>query len=177
MSPRKVRLVANMIKGMKAKQAEQQLLFINKRSTHPLLGLLRSAIANAHNNFDIPENSDMYVKNIRVNQGPTLKRWQPRAFGRAYTIRKRTSHVLLELEAKEGAIKKEDKKTKPELGKTIKKTSVDQIKPVPTKEEVAAREESPRKQDSKTSFFQPGPLHKKEQLKSAKRRFFQRKSF
>lgn len=98
LSPRKVRLVANLIKGMELKRARLQLAHLPKRASAPLLKLLKSAAANAKNNFQLDE-SGLYVKNILVNEGPTFKRYRPRAFGRAAMIRKRTSHVILTLEA------------------------------------------------------------------------------
>ncbi|OGZ95534.1 MAG: 50S ribosomal protein L22 [Candidatus Sungbacteria bacterium RIFCSPHIGHO2_01_FULL_50_25] len=98
-APRKMRLVANMVKGMDVSRAQTQLLFLTKRSSHPLLKLLRSAIANAKNNFRLDE-SDLVVKNIVVDGGPVLKRFRARAFGRAARIRKRASHVTLVLGTK-----------------------------------------------------------------------------
>lgn len=97
MSPRKVRLIANLIKGMGTKQAELELDHLPKRAAHPLAKLLRSAIANARHNFQLAE-ENLYIKSILVNQGPTLKRSMPRAFGRAAPIRKRTTHVSLILD-------------------------------------------------------------------------------
>ncbi len=170
-SPRKVRVVAKMIKNMNTKKAEQQLLYTNKRSAQPLLKLLRSAIANAQHNFDIQKTNDFYVKNIRVDQGPTLKRWRPRAFGRAYTIRKRSSHVLLEIEIKDAKIVK---KSKEKISKEIKTSNV-AIKS--SSEKSADNESISKKQEMKTSFFNKDLFSKREQSKNAKRRFFQRKSF
>ena len=95
-APRKVRLIASALKGLSVNEAEAQLLFRPQRSGEPLLKLLRSAIANAKNSQKLnPEN--LVIKIIRVNQGPTLKRFLPRAMGRATPILKRTSHVYLEL--------------------------------------------------------------------------------
>lgn len=96
MSPRKVRLVASLIRGMNVKQAELDLDHLPKRAALPLLKLLRSAMANAKHNFELAEQT-LYVKEIRVDEGPTLKRMRPRAMGRGATIRKRMSHVLLTL--------------------------------------------------------------------------------
>ncbi|MFH1392462.1 MAG: 50S ribosomal protein L22 [bacterium] len=91
-SPRKVRLAADLIRGLNVSEAEQQLRFCAKRSAKPLLKLLKSAIANAKNA------SDLYISEIRVNPGPTLKRWRARARGTAAMIRKRTSHIIIILE-------------------------------------------------------------------------------
>lgn len=99
-APRKVGLVVNALKGLSANEAEAQLLFRTKRSSHPVLKLLRSAIANAKNNFKLnPET--LVIKEIRVDQGPMLKRFLPRAMGRATPIHKKMSHVSITLESKE----------------------------------------------------------------------------
>lgn len=96
MSPRKVRLVASLIRGMDLKRAELHLDHLPKRAALPLLKLLRSAAANAKHNFELAEHS-LYVKEICVDEGPMLKRMRPRAMGRGATIRKRMTHVLLTL--------------------------------------------------------------------------------
>lgn len=98
-APRKVRLVANAIKGLPVNEAEAQLLFRPKHSSKPLLDLLRSAMANAKNNHKLNPDKLM-VKEIRVDQGPTLKRFLPRAMGRATPLQKKTSHIYLTLEEK-----------------------------------------------------------------------------
>lgn len=101
-APRKVGLVVNALKGLSANEAEAQLLFRTKRSSHPVLQLLRSAVANAKNNFKLnPET--LVIKEIRVDQGPMLKRFMPRAMGRATPIHKKMSHVSIVLESKEKA--------------------------------------------------------------------------
>jgi large subunit ribosomal protein L22 len=92
MSPKKVRLVTDLVKGMKAIEAIDYLKFVNKAAVTPVTKLINSAIANAINNFNL-EKDNLYIKNIVVNQGPTLRRWKPRAHGRATPIRKRSSHV------------------------------------------------------------------------------------
>ena len=103
MSPRKVRLVANLIKGMEAERAVVELQYRLKRAALPLCKLLQSAIANAKHNFQV-EKGGLYVKKIVVGEGPTLKRYRARAFGRAATIRNRTSHVSLVLAVTEGLV-------------------------------------------------------------------------
>lgn len=98
MSPRKVRLIAATVRGLSAIAAEQQLLHSVQAAGAPLLKTLRSAIANAKQNHEIAV-ADLTVKTIQISEGPTLKRYRPRAYGRAAMIRKRTSHVLLVLSA------------------------------------------------------------------------------
>lgn len=108
-SPRKVRLVVNVVKSMPVLAAEDQLQFIRKGSAPMILKLLRSAIANAEHNFKLKK-ENLYIKTIFVNSGYTLKRWQPRAMGRATPLMKKSSHVTLvlaEKKIKKAATKKE----------------------------------------------------------------------
>ena len=87
-SPRKVRLVANMIRGKKVDAALVDLHFLAKRAADPLHKLLLSAVANAKNNMNL-RGEDMIVKEIRVDKGSVMKRQMPKAFGRAGMIRKK----------------------------------------------------------------------------------------
>lgn len=105
-SPKKVRLVVDSVRGMNAELAREQLQFTNKRAARPVLKLLESAIANARNNFNLKDTT-LYIKRIAVDEGPTLKRYKPRAHGRATPIRKRTSHVSIVLDEKDFIEKKE----------------------------------------------------------------------
>lgn len=96
-SPQKVRLVVDMVRGMNANEAVLQLAHSPKSAARPIKKLIESAMANAsHNHHMIGES--LIVKTATVNEGPTLMRWMPRAFGRATKIRKRTSHINLVLE-------------------------------------------------------------------------------
>ena len=111
-TPRKVRLVADMIRGKTIEQAQIILVNISKKAKHPLAGLLDSAIANAKNNFNI-EKEGLMVKEIRVDQGFVLKRSMPMSKGSAFPIKKRTSHISLVLAPKaEKAAKKSAKLVK-----------------------------------------------------------------
>lgn len=96
-SPRKVRLAADLIRGKKVPEAMIQLKFLKNKSAPIIAKLLRSAVSNAKNNFKIKEEKNLYIKKIAVDEGPTLKRYMPRARGRATMIRKRTSHITLVL--------------------------------------------------------------------------------
>ncbi len=98
-APRKVRMVANAIRGKRVADAFAQLALITKKATDPLAKLLKSAVANAKNNFNT-EADNLIVKEIRVDGGIVMKRSMPRARGSAYPIRKRTSHVILVLAEK-----------------------------------------------------------------------------
>ncbi|MGB8815998.1 MAG: 50S ribosomal protein L22 [Minisyncoccia bacterium] len=96
-SPRKVRLLANLIKGKKVEDAKNTLEFTVKRASKPILDLLDSAIANAKNNFSL-EKDILFIKKITVDEGVVLKRRMPRARGMAYPIKKRNSHIFIELD-------------------------------------------------------------------------------
>lgn len=98
-APRKVRLIANLIKKFPVLSAEAQLKFQSKRAALPMLKLLKSAMASAVNNFNLSL-ENLYISNILVDEGPKLKRFRPRAFGRAGAIHKKTSHITLILEEK-----------------------------------------------------------------------------
>jgi large subunit ribosomal protein L22 len=96
-SPRKARLVADLVRGKRSEEALNILSFTKKASGKILIKLLKSAIANATQKKTI-DIDRLYVKQIMVDQGPTMKRFQPRALGRATTIRKRTSHINIVLD-------------------------------------------------------------------------------
>jgi len=97
MSPRKVRLVVNLIRNMNAKEAVARLKLLRKEAAIPVKKVIESAIANAEHNFNLKRES-LYIKKITADSGPTLKRWQPRAHGRATPIRKRSCHITVVLD-------------------------------------------------------------------------------
>ncbi len=117
MSPRKVRLAAGLIRGKKVKTALDQLNFSGKWSAKPVAKLVQSAVANAKNNFGLAEDN-LYIKEISVDGGATLKRWMPRAHGRATPLNKRTSHVNLTLA--ELVASKDKEAIKPKTDKPVK---------------------------------------------------------
>ncbi len=98
MAPRKIRLVADLVRGKKTKEVLSQLKFSSKKAAPIIAKLLKSAISNAKNNLKIKDEENLYVKKITVDEGPTLKRSMPGAFGRASMIRKRTSHIKIILD-------------------------------------------------------------------------------
>lgn len=139
-SPKKVRLVINQLRGKSAIEVLDHLRFVNKRAVGPVTKLIKSAIANAENNFSLDKN-DLYIKEIIANDGPILRRWKPRAYGRSTPIRKRSSHIELVLGLKSGpkkVVKKEEKViTKPQAAsqkakspeaKEVKVVSPDEVK-------------------------------------------------
>ncbi len=93
-SPQKARLVADVVRGMPVGQALQTLSFMPKKAARMIKKVLESAIANADQNPNIDVDV-LYIKKITVDQGPQLKRWRPRAMGRAYGIRHRLSHITI----------------------------------------------------------------------------------
>jgi len=104
-APRKLRLLATLIRGKQVQPALDQLRFSPKNGALPVTKLVKSAIANAVNNFDLTENN-LYIKEITVDQGPVMKRWLPRAHGRATMLRKKMSHINITLgEVKDSGVK------------------------------------------------------------------------
>lgn len=113
-SPKKVRLVVGLVRGMDVQTAQNQLAVLNKGTAKDILKLINSAIANGEHNFGLDKNN-LFIKHIVVGGCYTMKRWLPRAFGRASMIRKKTSRVNLILDEKiptpEDKIKKHHVKT------------------------------------------------------------------
>lgn len=140
-SPRKVRLVSDLVRGMDALEAEKILQFTTKKSAVSVGKLLKSAIATAKNDFSFEEDN-LLISEILVNEGPTLKRWRPRAHGRAFPIMKRTSHITIVLNEKvkgKGKLKK-----KPEKKDKAVKTNI--------KEEVGLKGEGKKSEAIKKGY-------------------------
>jgi len=150
-SPRKARLVADLVRGKSVEQAQGILNFTIKRAANPILKLLNSAAANAKNNFHL-DPKDMYVARIFVNEGATYKRVMPRARGSANQIHKKTCHIDLVLAQngeKVGMPTKNDFKIK-EIVKTekiqkkekpgeIKEEKIAKLREKPAQKKVPAR--------------------------------------
>ena len=98
-SPRKVRLLINEIKGKKVEEALNILSFAPQKGAPILKKLINSAVANANQYPDI-DVDNLFIKNAFADEGPTLKRFRPRAMGRATRIRKRSSHLTVVLDEK-----------------------------------------------------------------------------
>lgn len=119
LAPRKVRAVANLIKGKNVNDALSQLEYFVRRSSEPLKKLVNSAVANAENNFDMVKDN-LYVKSIIVDEGVKLKRMRAKGFGRSAAIQKKTSHIRLILdEYKAGLRKEKTARTKKETNEVI----------------------------------------------------------
>ena len=99
-SPRKVKIVLDLIRGKDTETAAAILKYTPKAACEPLSKLLKSAMANAENNFNMDRDS-LYVSECYVTPGPTMKRIRPRAQGRAFRVLKRTSHVFITVKERE----------------------------------------------------------------------------
>ena len=104
-TPMKARRVIDLIRDMPAQQALAVLKFAPQAASEPVAKVLASAIANADHNFSLDPET-LVISRAYVDEGPTLKRFQPRAQGRAFRIRKRTSHITIELESIETSVGK-----------------------------------------------------------------------
>lgn len=127
-SPRKVRLVADLMKGKSVRQALAQLDLLPKRASLPVKKLILSAVANAKENNKVGID-DLFVTELRVDKGIVLKRFMPRARGSAFRIKKRTSHIHVvlgqakpksEVKTEKIVVKKEVKEVKKAVKKVTK---------------------------------------------------------
>ncbi|MGI5879588.1 MAG: 50S ribosomal protein L22 [Syntrophomonadaceae bacterium] len=99
-SPNKARQVADLVRGKDIDEAIGILRYTNKKSAPLISKVLKSAIANAEHNYDM-DSDELYVSEIMIDEGPTLKRMKPRAYGRADVRRHRTSHITVVLRERE----------------------------------------------------------------------------
>ncbi|OGE81472.1 MAG: 50S ribosomal protein L22 [Candidatus Doudnabacteria bacterium RIFCSPLOWO2_02_FULL_48_8] len=165
-SPRKLRLVADLIRRTPVDTALEQLRFSSKKAAQPISKVINSAIANAVHNFEL-NRDDLYIKSITVDAGPVIKKLSPRAQGRGFIERKRLSHISVLLEPRIRTAKKT-------------KRSIFSIRPAPVAAEPKQPEEKMsgkievEKQKAKTP---PKSGEKvKKHLVDLKRRLFNRKS-
>lgn len=106
-APRKVRLVINLVRNLEIEVAENQLKNLKQKAALPVYKLLKSAVANAENNFKLKKDN-LYIKEIKADEGDRLKRWMPKAMGRATPIHKDNTHLTLILEEKIKILKQSD---------------------------------------------------------------------
>lgn len=99
-APRKVREAADLIRGKSVSEARSTLFFTNRNSARIVAKVLNSAVANAEHNVALSAD-ELYVKEARVDEAPTLKRWKFRAMGRVSRISKRSSHIMIAVEQRE----------------------------------------------------------------------------
>lgn len=142
MAPRKVRLVADLVRGKEVEEAKRQLKFCKKKASVSLLKLLNSALANAEEDFEVE--SDFKIGKLTVDEGPTMKRQEFASRGQTNIINKRTSHIELELKPVEGEAKKKEKKTR------IEEQQVETREEVSEEVEEEKQQEQPEKQKKKS---------------------------
>lgn len=163
-SPRKVRLVTDLIRRKTVPEAEKILEFTIKKAAEPILKLLKSGIATAENDFKLIR-SNLYISKIFVDEGPTLKRWRPRARGRIHPINKRTSHITLVLD-------------EIEPGKKIK--PIKRVKKMPKQEAESKEKEKPETEKIKkreVEKLRPKIKIPRPDFKKTVKRIFRRKAF
>lgn len=163
-SPRKLRLLADLVRRQRVEDALEQLRFSSKSAALPMTKVINSAIANAVHNFNLNK-ENLFIKSLTIDGGPVFKRYAPRAQGRAFIERKRTSHINLILESREG-IKKNRRSIfslKPKVAEEIVKTNEPQAGGVDDNQKVPKQAGKP---DEKL----------KQQRISLKRRLFNRRS-
>jgi large subunit ribosomal protein L22 len=175
-TPRKSKIVADLIKGLDVKDALSQLDIHVKKTSPYLKKLLLSAIANGENNLGL-DKDNLYVSDVRVGARPTIKRWMPKAFGRAGKIIKRTAKIEIFLEER---VEGKGRKTKEDLEKEKKERLEEKRKAEKTrtkeeektekekKESVAERMNEVKKED--------GEIKKDGKAKSWTKKIFRRKS-
>src|SRR6185436_11547780 len=162
-SPRKLRLVADLVRQQNVEDALEQLRFSSKNAALPITKLLNSAIANAVHNFNLNKDN-LFIKTLTVDGGPVFKSYAPRAQGRAFVERKRTSHINIILESRTAAKKKTRSifSIRPKSSEHARKTNQQETGKVEPKSEAP---KAPGKPDEKI----------KQNKISLKRRLFNRK--
>lgn len=173
-APRKVRLVTDSIVQMDSEAALVHLKHLTKRSGTPVEKLLQSALANAENNFGL-DKSNMYISSILVGEGPRLKRWLPRAQGRATLILKRTTNIVMELDER---VEGKNRKTKEQMVKERKQREAARAK---REKEDAAKTEKEEKDataaDNKEKSSKKPDILKKETVNMNQENGFLKKVF
>jgi large subunit ribosomal protein L22 len=179
MSPRKVRLVTDSIVGMDASVALVQLRHTVKKTSGVLEKLLESALANAENNFGL-DKDNMFVSSILVGEGARLKRWLPRAQGRATLILKRTCHIKLELEER---VEGKNRKSKQQLDKERKQKEEANDKAMKEAQELLDKEKEADEQEENVEKAPVKKVSPKKEVTARKgqdngflKKVFQRKS-
>ncbi|MBU6447803.1 50S ribosomal protein L22 [Patescibacteria group bacterium] len=172
LSPRKARLVTNLVKNMYALDAIAQLQFVNKKAAPIVIDVIKSAVANGVNNFKIKK-ENLYVSSITCDAGPKLKRYMPRAQGRASEIRRPLSHINVVLVEMKGTAKKANLNLVELERKTPNEVKAEKDGSAKTAKQDVADEKS--KQAIK-SQSEKGEQDVKKNKVTQKRRLFNRKS-
>lgn len=168
-SPRKVRLVASLIKGLDISDAQICIDNTIKKSSLYIIKLLNSAVANAESNFGL-DKDNLYIYDIQVGEGMKLKRWMPRAFGRATMILKRSSNVLITLEER---VEGKNRKTKEQLAKENKEREEARKK---EEKEIEKGKKEGKKEEFKKEFKEEKDIKKDSQKSGWMKKIFRRKS-
>ena len=171
-SPRKVKLVADLICGMYVAEALSQLDVTVKKTSEYLKKLLLSAVANAENNFGLAKDN-LYIFQVTVGAGQTMKRWMPKAYGRAGQILKRTAKVKIVLEER---VEGKGRKTKEEREKERKAKLKEMAAELKQKEAKAKEEKSAKKTEERGIKPEEKSKTVKNDTKTWTNRIFRRKS-
>jgi large subunit ribosomal protein L22 len=150
-SPRKVRLVARTLRNLPVSEALVACSFMPKSAARDVAKVIRSAQANAENNFNLVRD-DLVIKDIRVEPGPMLKRGQPRAMGRLFSIFKRTSHITAIVEDRPGAVRRRTA--------ALPRAPQPAARPTPTTNAAAAARAAAASQPATTESDEPQPSAK-----------------
>ncbi|MBI2623937.1 50S ribosomal protein L22 [Candidatus Parcubacteria bacterium] len=163
MSPRKVRLVAGLLRGRTVPEARLRLAAVVRGAATPLRKLLKSAVANAKHSFALDE-SRLYIAGIRVDGGPTLKRFRPRSRGMTHPIHKRTSHITILLD---------------ERGEAVRTVAAEAFAPEPEGVSAADSSTKPTERRQRTwrdGAREAGPATRRQRILDVGRRIFRRKA-
>jgi large subunit ribosomal protein L22 len=176
-APRKVRLVTRSIAGMPVGDALIELGKQVKRSSEPMEKLLRSAIANAENNFGL-DKSNLFVESVFVNEGTRLKRFQPHAFGRATPVFRRLSKIVLVLDEQVEGLNRKVRTVAEAKEKTV---TIPAEEDAVSEKETIAREQEAKKVDEHLKLDEKKrEVSMKQEMKERKnvvKKTYQRKSF
>lgn len=172
-APRKVRLVADLVRGKNFEKAQNILAFTVKGAVDPILKLLNQAFANAKDNYPSVRADNLKITKIIVDEGPVLKRRLPRARGRADIIRKRTSHVEIVLDEINKEVKDTTKKKKASKKKKNKKAKKDTQEKKPEKTKREKKNKKKRKKKLREDFSKT----KKSLSGKKENRIFNKKAF
>ena len=167
-SPRKLRLVADLVRKAPVDVALEQLRFSSKNAALPLTKAINSAIANAIHNFNM-NRDNLYIKSLTIDGGPVFKRYAPRAQGRAFVERKRTSHINVVLESRENKSKRRRSIFSIRPNAPVEKSEAKPVVNEPESGSVAAPKHGPKSAPRSAQNV-------KQNLVSLKRRLFNRKS-
>ncbi len=164
LSPRRVRQVVDLIRGKNVGEALAILKFTPQRAATAVEKVVKSAVANAEHNLEMSKDF-LFIAEAYVDQGPTLKRFNPRAMGRADLMRRRTSHITIVVQEKEEEVRREEKAGKQkDKAKEKKETTVQKkVKKVPEKKRLIRRKKEVVPESKETAPEKKKPVRKKKE--------------